>query len=572
MTPVVEPDPVAHGSPGWTRFVGALLVVVPALVVLSGGWAHRWVNEDAFINLRVVDQVFAGNGPVFNIGERVETTTSPLWLGVLLLVRGTLGLVLRMEWATVVTCLAAATVAFLLGGRASRLAHPDDAVVVPLGLALVAAVPVVWDFATSGLEMSLVWLWLSGAWLALLTAARAGTIEGWRRTISLVVLGVGPLVRPDLGLMSVCLLAGWLFVVRPTRRRAAADLGRAAAVPLAYQLFRMGYYAAVVPTTALAKDAGGLHLGQGVNYAADLARPYWLWLPLGLLGLAVARNLVQGPRPLTVAGTAMVSAAVLHAGYIVVVGGDYMHGRLLLPALVAVALPASVALRRQDLLGAGLVALGGVWAVACAAGMRYPQLPPSGFGVAAVTDFRALTPEPRVVPVEPDIDFLTGTDLDRLYERGERGFVRTLEPEVVVPTRSGDRLVGVLGSIGLPAYRAGIDVWIVDIGGLAEPLAARTAVIPGRAAGHRKSVDFAWYDARFGVEGTELDAAAVAASRALECPPLSGLLAGISEPLTPRRIVSNVWHSARWTRLHVPADPVEAERSLCGRAPDVGRR
>ena len=55
----------------------------PAILVGVGGWIHRWTDEDAFINFRIVDQLFAGHGPVFNAGERVETYTSAAWLAVL---------------------------------------------------------------------------------------------------------------------------------------------------------------------------------------------------------------------------------------------------------------------------------------------------------------------------------------------------------------------------------------------------------------------------------------------------------------------------------------------------------
>ena len=44
-----------------------------------------------------------------------------------------------------------------------------------------------------------------------------------------------------------------------------------------------------------------------------------------------------------VVGT-LVAAGVLHATYIIVTGGDYMHGRLLLPALFAVAAPGTFAM------------------------------------------------------------------------------------------------------------------------------------------------------------------------------------------------------------------------------------
>jgi arabinofuranosyltransferase len=45
-------------------------------------------SDDALINIRVVRQLLAGNGPVFNIGERVEVGTSPLWIYLVSLMRG----------------------------------------------------------------------------------------------------------------------------------------------------------------------------------------------------------------------------------------------------------------------------------------------------------------------------------------------------------------------------------------------------------------------------------------------------------------------------------------------------
>ena len=56
---------------------------IPVLVLAIMGYRQRWVTEDAFISLRVVENVLAGNGPVFNRGERVEAYTHPLWIAIL---------------------------------------------------------------------------------------------------------------------------------------------------------------------------------------------------------------------------------------------------------------------------------------------------------------------------------------------------------------------------------------------------------------------------------------------------------------------------------------------------------
>ena len=83
-------QPTTAAPPRWHHALASSVVFVPALIVAAGGWQHRWMDEDAFINLRIVDQIFAGHGPVFNAGERVEAATSPLWLAVLVVAAGSL--------------------------------------------------------------------------------------------------------------------------------------------------------------------------------------------------------------------------------------------------------------------------------------------------------------------------------------------------------------------------------------------------------------------------------------------------------------------------------------------------
>lgn len=41
---------------------------------------NAWITEDAFINFRVIENFLSGEGPVWNIGERVQVFTSPLWM------------------------------------------------------------------------------------------------------------------------------------------------------------------------------------------------------------------------------------------------------------------------------------------------------------------------------------------------------------------------------------------------------------------------------------------------------------------------------------------------------------
>ncbi|HKE76525.1 MAG TPA: hypothetical protein VKB57_23110 [Acidimicrobiales bacterium] len=538
------------------RALVAVPAYLPVALIAAGGWVHRWTTEDAFINFRILDNLFAGDGPVFNAGERIEAGTSPLWLGLLAVGRVLFGWLAPIEWIAVVMGLVAAVAAFALAGRCARLAAPrPDTAVVAIGPLVVSSVAVVWDFATSGLEMSLAWLWIATCWYVLCRIARGDSPSAGKRALGAAVIGLGPLVRPDLGVMMLCFVVAWFLLTRP--RRVVVDLGAIFLAPVLYQVFRMGYYASVVPSTALAKDAGGHHIRQGWRYLADFSGPYRLLFPAALILAAIAVRLWRDrDRGTVIATGAVLAAAGLHAAYILAAGGDYMHGRLLLPAFFALGLPAYVVLRGRVLPLLALSVLTGAWAAAAIVWFRPPVPPP---GIPMVADWRQITGS-GVMP--DDFELVpTGMVAGEVYDRGLRGYLGPMQrrPDA---GRDPDALVVALGAIGLPAYQLGTDVRVIDIGGLAEPLAAHTDPIPGRPAGHRKQVDLAWYTARFGIPDDD-DVAAQDAARALGCGPVAGLLDSVSRPLTPGRFLSNMWHSVTYTRLRIPADPTKAADEFC---------
>jgi arabinofuranosyltransferase len=488
------------------------------------------------------------------------------------------------EWISVLLGLAAAAGGFAAAAYAGRMLCRRDGLVVPVGLIAVASVPVVWDFATSGLEMGLVWLWIGLSFVALARLARrdvdAPSSVGARpdegvdaapvpiskraRRWSLIAIGLGPLVRPDLALMTAVFLVAWLVLARPRRR--VHDLAVALALPVLYQVFRMGYFASLVPSTALAKDSSGLHLAQGWHYLGDLVGTYALWIPLVVIAIAlVIRAFDDRDRRTDVVVGALVLAGLLHGAYIVVTGGDYMHGRLLLPALFAVAAPGTFAVPRlaratRPVVFGLATAVVVVWSAVVVAGVRYPAYKPTYFGVADISDWRSILHGQMFHHPDKGIG-ISIYQLRDEYDHGMRGYFRVLDDKPR-PGKNPKRLVLTLGSIGLPGWVIGPDVFVIDIGGLGEPLAARSAPIAGRAAGHRKEVSYKWYDARFGA--AKGDAGVQAARRALQCQPLKGLLDGIDAPLTPGRFLSNIWHSPEYTTLRIPRDPVRAEQKLCG--------
>ena len=114
--------------------------------------------------------------------------------------RALFGAFASMEWIALLASLAAAVAAFVDRGQgdAARCTAARTALVVPVGLILVAAVAVVWDFSTSGLEMGLVWLWIAASWYVLVARRPRSRRDRRRASGSAfgVVLGLAPAGAP----------------------------------------------------------------------------------------------------------------------------------------------------------------------------------------------------------------------------------------------------------------------------------------------------------------------------------------------------------------------------------------
>src|SRR6476660_2675172 len=97
------------------RWLNWILFAVPLVLLAWMGWAQRHMIDDGFIYLRVIEEIRAGNGPVFNVGQRVEAFTSPAWVGLLTIASF---LPFKLEWVAVCLGLglSVAGVAFALAG------------------------------------------------------------------------------------------------------------------------------------------------------------------------------------------------------------------------------------------------------------------------------------------------------------------------------------------------------------------------------------------------------------------------------------------------------------------------
>jgi arabinofuranosyltransferase len=306
------------------RYAATLGVCAVAFGVVAAELA-AWTCDDAFISIRYARNLVAGDGLVFNLGERVEGYTNPAWT---LLIA--LGLALGIDpetWAVQLGVLAyAVALSLLVLEHRRRLVTGSGVTLVPVA-AIVGATHVDWAIhATSGLETSLVTTVVLAGYLALSRDLERTSARGWPAAIW---LAVAALLRPDAGLFAVAGIAPYLARARrPTLARYVATLFVCVGPAI---LARWSYYGTLVPNTYHAKSAGTPWWDQGLAYLGLYLEQYaalFIALPLALV---VAWKRRREDRPLAHAVGAMALAVVLYATAVVRVGGDFMFARLFVP-------------------------------------------------------------------------------------------------------------------------------------------------------------------------------------------------------------------------------------------------
>ncbi len=616
----------------------SLWISVAVVVVLFGwgSWQRRWIADDGLIVLRTVRNMLAGNGPVFNQGERVEANTSTAWT-YLMYAGSWVGGPMRMEYIALalalVLCLLG--VAMLMLG-AGRLYAPGlrgrRAIMLPAGALVYIALPPSRDFATSGLESGLALAYLGLLWWMMVCWAQPLRTRPDNRLFLgalAFVAGFSVLVRPDFALMGGLALIMMLIAAR-TRRNRVLIVVAGGFLPVAYEIFRMGYYGLLVPGTALAKDAAGDKWSQGMIYLSNFNQPYAIWVPvlllvpLGLL-LMLIRRRPSFMRPLEAPNYGRVARAVqsppavvafvlvsglLQALYWIRQGGDFMHGRVLLAPLFCLLAPVAVIpvpipdgkdySRETGYWLAGAVSL--LWLGVAGWSLWAANSPGMGDDATRVTysgivDERRFYAQatghahpltaadylgyPRMAAVlvaldnTPDGALLlpsgnyTQWDLVPMIPSqpgGHPGSSASQKPQHAV----------FFTNLGMVGMNVGLDVRVIDQIGLANPIAQHTERLKHGRIGHDKNLfpdwviaDGPWVKWPPGIPAY-LDQVWVAqAAAALKCPETQAMLSSVRAPMTLRRFVSNFVNSFEFTGYRIDRVPLY-ELARCGLpVPDV---
>ncbi|MFD4369037.1 flagellar motor control protein ZomB [Rhodococcus sp. NPDC058521] len=583
--------------PALSRAVFLVGVAVASLLMFLGAWERRWIADDGLIVLRTVRNLLAGNGPVFNAGERVETNTSTAWTFIVYAFSWITQVRLEYVVLTIALVLSTAAIALAMFGtarlyRGTTFGSGGTLLLLPAGVLVYIAVPPARDFATSGLETCLVVFWIALLWWLLVRWTEPRTPSTASILTLSFVAGLGPLVRPELAILSALALAMIFVAPGATWKVRTLMVVAAGLVPVGYQIWRMGYYALPYPNTAVSKDAGGAKWSQGFSYLWNLVGPYLLWLPLLLLlvGAIIAWQ-VRAPKAATVHGaekvrgplwasrrawlrtpaavlTFVLASGVILCLYSLRVGGDFMHGRVLLPTLFCLLIPVAVIPLRVPTFGRnrGTFAFAGlavmwigtvVWAAFASNTTGMPE--GAVVGRSGIVDERAFyvlnTGHAHPIRASDYLDYprmramaetiANSPDGGLLLPSADYNFWYVVPPPLPIPEGGAEHIVYFL-NLGMTSMNVGLDVRVLDQMGLAYPLAAHTERLDDGRIGHDKNLYPDWVVVDTGMVDRHpwmpffLDEEWVDEARvAISCPETQELLTSYRADLTWPRFKQN---------------------------------
>jgi arabinofuranosyltransferase len=432
------------------RGEGRALALLFACAVLCAVVRRAFVTDDAYITFRTVDNLIHGYGATWNVAERVQTYTSPLWM----LLVSIPALFTREVYVTGLT-LEFATTAITVYLVVTRVAVDMNRATLCVGLLFLSKAFI--DYSTSGLENS-----LGHALLAAFAAVHFRRDPSLRSLLWLTLFASLAVVnRIDMVLLVGLPLALRLVAsVRANGSRATARVVALGSTPLlAWCAFALFYYGAIIPNSGRAKLTTGIPIGDmmemGMYYIANSLRLDPLTIATIVI-VFVLGSLRENRWLLPLA-----AGALLDSAYVLWIGGDHMSGRFFsLPFVMAVAVIGQMESFESPRLlittaGASvlLAAMGGFSSLRLAE-VEYDesQVADAAFDWAHVSGLMwryAAHP----IPWNDDV----GTGLS-LREKND-------------PTQ-----VEVWGAIGIAGYYAGPRAQIIDMYALSDPLLARLPI------------------------------------------------------------------------------------------------
>lgn len=460
---------------------GQLIVALAVFVFAVVMFRSAWLSDDAYITFRTVDNWVNGYGLTWNVIERVQAYTHPLWL---FLVAAVYTFTSEIFYTSLFLSMLVSLAAILV--FAFKIVDSPGA--AALGVTILACSKAFVDYATSGLENPLTYLLLAlFLWLYLSHRQPGFNLQAlfWLALIA----ALATLNRMDTLLFFLPPLGyAWLFVLpkradRLTSSRFSAKppLGTldalrftvivAGFIPfILWEGFSLFYYGFLFPNTAYAKLNTGISqatlLKVGLDYLLNSLRSDPLTLLVILAG-GVTSLATREPRRMVVA-----LGVILYLIYIVKIGGDFMSGRFLAAPLFAAAALLVLSVQRSTF------------------NVQRVRLPMWGLMLGIVLLLGLLAPRSPLLSNanygqnREGIRDRYGIEDERAYYYQASGLLRALQnPSLTWPdhdwvakgqaARQAGVAVEIRGAIGYFGFFAGPEVYVVDKMALADPLLAR---------------------------------------------------------------------------------------------------
>lgn len=434
------------------------------LLVLLGIWLvvlTAWVSDDAYITFRTVENTLAGYGLVFNIGERVQTYTHPLWMFALTAIYAVTSRIGTLNpWAQIYFVdiyLSIALSVLVLLAVAFLLARTDRMAVLGLGMLILSKSFI--DYSTSGLENPLTHL------LLVIFAYFYLRRESDRLWLLSLIASLAALNRLDTLAIYLPALA-MLWYRSEDRKRALWQLVIGMLPLIAWELFSLFYYGWPYPNTAYAKLNTGISradlFAQGWQYFLTSLRADPLTL-VGIIGVLAFVWAFQCKERFVAWGAGI----LLYLLYVLSIGGDFMFGRFFAAPLLAAVLllvQFDFSTRRVYLLACVAVLLLGI--LPARSPIKSTEAYGAGIDLAEKISENGVSDERWVY--YPILGLMNSTR--------EKPFPGSVHSAAKWQLKDKPIEVELVGPLGMAGYQAGPNVHMIDKNGLADPLMVRLPI------------------------------------------------------------------------------------------------
>lgn len=276
---------------------------------------NLWVSDDAFITLRTVDNFLNGYGLVWNVGERVQVFTHPLWM--FLLIPMDYFFADPMYGFYLIALLLSLWTFYILFNRFATSLPRILFLIIVMGGSMSFI-----DFSSSGLENPLTHLLIVGF---LVIYFQEGEVSPKRLFQLSLLAGLAVFNRMDTLIIFLPALLQ-LFLSQNNPKWKTFLWMVAGFIPfILWELFATFYYGFPFPNTYYVKAVTGLPLGylfkQGIAYIENSY--HWDPLTLGTVFFGMVTALLQREAK----RSAVALGSLFYLVYILWEGGDFMSGR-----------------------------------------------------------------------------------------------------------------------------------------------------------------------------------------------------------------------------------------------------